>query len=200
MNTTTDTIYQAVQVPVPIPVHEDGLWRHVIRPLLDTMSDKMVFILVIYFIVLFAILVDLYTGVRRAKANNIARTSRAYRRTVNKFNRYYCLLLIASLIDFSCILVSAWEQVGFLNMPYLTWAAGVGLCLIELRSVWENTRLTQGNTPDPIEETARTLAKAATQAHDPEALIATLLKYLNASHQESTTDEHTTDDNHKGIK
>lgn len=158
--------------------HVDGGVLGALHKAWEGVADKMGMVLVIYFLVLFAVLVDLYTGIRRARLQGLARTSRAYRRTVNKVNRYYSLLLIASFIDMSCLLVSAWEQVGVLSMPYMTWLGGVGLCLIELRSVWENTRGEKGK--DDIEETARVLAKAVGQVRDPERLVDTMLKYINA--------------------
>lgn len=53
----------------------------------------------IYLMVLLAIMADLWSGVRKAKKNGIARSSYGFKRTVDKIARYYNVLLALTVVD-----------------------------------------------------------------------------------------------------
>ena len=53
----------------------------------------------IYLMVLLAIMADLWSGVRKAKKNGIARSSYGFKRTVDKIARYYNVMLALTLVD-----------------------------------------------------------------------------------------------------
>ena len=53
----------------------------------------------IYLMVLLAIMTDLWSGVRKAKKNGIARSSYGFKRTIDKIARYYNVMLALTVID-----------------------------------------------------------------------------------------------------
>jgi hypothetical protein len=53
----------------------------------------------LYLMVLFAIFTDLWSGVRKAKKNGIARSSYGFKRTIDKVARYYNVMLALTVID-----------------------------------------------------------------------------------------------------
>ena len=53
----------------------------------------------IYLMVLLAIMADLWSGVRKAKKNGIARSSYGFKRTIDKIARYYNVMLALTVID-----------------------------------------------------------------------------------------------------
>ncbi len=94
--------------------------------------------------VLAAILADLRSGIAKAKRNGEKRTSKGYRATVDKAGRYYLTLFAMTAID--CMIIAAavflrafsgWNIPPF---PLFTTAGAVGLAVIELKSIMENTR------------------------------------------------------------
>ena len=52
-----------------------------------------------YILVLLAVLADMVSGIRKARARGDATRSRALRRTVDKLARYYNVLIVLSVVD-----------------------------------------------------------------------------------------------------
>lgn len=103
----------------------------------------LVALVVEYLCVLLAVLVDLRSGVVRARREKRPRTSRGYRRTVEKASRYYMVLFALTIVDvmwmMSALLLResmGWQLPVF---PFVTTVGAVGLSLIEMKSVMENT-------------------------------------------------------------
>ena len=94
-----------------------------------------------YALVFLAVMADLWSGVRKARALGKARTSYGLRRTVEKMLKYYNLLLILSIID--CMqVVCTWyldTYYGFTipMVPIVTIIGAIGIGLIELKSIYE---------------------------------------------------------------
>lgn len=98
-----------------------------------------------YVCVLIAVIADLRSGVMKAKRIGESRTSSGYRRTVEKMSRYYVTLMALTVID--VLFVGA---VVFLEMtngpilpplPIFTTLGAVGLCMIEVKSIYENSQV-----------------------------------------------------------
>lgn len=95
----------------------------------------------IYVLVLFAILADLWSGVRKAKKKGIARTSYGFRRTVEKLAKYYNALLALTVID--CMQMAAiWYLETYYNykipmIPIVTIGGAIGIAAIEVKSIYE---------------------------------------------------------------
>lgn len=82
--------------------------------------------------ILFAVLIDLSTGIERAKKCKEKIKSHILRRTISKVVDYYRLLFFGILIDVLG-LTFVWY-----NLPYCTVLVAVGVVLIEAKSVLEN--------------------------------------------------------------
>ena len=82
--------------------------------------------------ILFAVLIDLSTGIERAKKCKEKIRSRILRRTISKVVDYYRLLFFGILIDVLG-LAFVWY-----NLPYCAVLVAVGVVLIECKSVIEN--------------------------------------------------------------
>lgn len=103
----------------------------IIEPLLVDAKRAVLILGVVLIAVLMAMVIDLVAGIRKAKKAGVARTSYGYRRTINKFCRYYTALLLSSLVDAVLIVGDIFDS------PYIACLVGVGLCFIEFKSWFE---------------------------------------------------------------
>lgn len=92
----------------------------------------------IYLLVILAVMVDLGTAIHYCKRAKIPIMSYKMRKTIDKLIRYFGLLFIASTIDTICFLVQIYDLTGFTSLPFMTGFAGILLCLIEAKSVFEH--------------------------------------------------------------
>lgn len=101
-------------------------------------------LLIDYAAVVAAILIDLRSGVLKARREGKRLTSRGYRRTVEKASRYLVTLLSLTVVD-SVVIVAAmlfratmgWSVPVF---PLFSTLGAIALALIEGKSVMENTQ------------------------------------------------------------
>lgn len=97
-----------------------------------------------YFVLLMAVLVDLRAGTMRARRRGERPTSRGYRRTVDKASRYMVTLLACTLVDVILVLSAVFLRynmdVRMLVFPFLTTFGSLAMCLIEVKSVMENSQ------------------------------------------------------------
>lgn len=103
-----------------------------------------VMLLIDYAAVVAAILIDLRSGVLKAKREGKPRTSKGYRQSVDKTSRYLITLLALSVIDSVVIMASmlfratmGWDILIF---PLFTTLGAIALTLIEGKSVMENVQ------------------------------------------------------------
>lgn len=99
--------------------------------------------------ILFAVLIDLTTGVERAKKCKERIKSHILRRTISKVVDYYRLLFFGILIDVLG-LAFVWY-----NLPYCAVIIAVGVVLIEAKSVLENYQKMKSaarNMPDVVRQ------------------------------------------------
>ena len=65
--------------------------------------EKLIVLLIIlfslYILILFMIGLDFWSGIRKAKKNNIVRSSYGFRRTVEKIKEYYNAMTALTIID-----------------------------------------------------------------------------------------------------
>jgi phage-related holin len=88
-------------------------------------------LLLIYAGVLLSMVIDLITGVRKAKAAGVARTSEGYKRSCEKAIKYFFPMMCLSCID---LMVST-----LLPLPVMTMAMGAFNIFCEWKSVMEKT-------------------------------------------------------------
>ena len=96
-----------------------------------------------YILVLLAVLADMVSGIRKARARGDATRSRALRRTVDKLARYYNVLIVLSVVDAMIIVAGFFARVveGYdvPTLPLLTLIGSVAIAAIEVKSVFEKS-------------------------------------------------------------
>ncbi len=109
-----------------------------------------------YVAVLAATLTDLISGICRSRREGMTVTSRRLRDTVRKLASYYFMLFALSGVDVMLVAAALGLRLcggeGYVAFPYLTVLGAVGECMIEARSVMENS----DRRPD-LRETLRML-------------------------------------------
>ena len=100
------------------------------------MISKLIVIGILWCAVLVSMVIDLYFGIRKAKQIDEARRSEGYRRSVEKFNHYFGMLLYAFIFD--AIVPSTYFFVfPFSAVPLVSLLATVALVFTEWKSVQE---------------------------------------------------------------
>lgn len=101
-----------------------------------------VILLLDFFAVMVATVVDLVSALRKAARMGVKRTSRGYRRTVDKLLRYFLTLIALSAVDLLLVIsmlslrsTMGWHLPVF---PLFTTVGAVAMTLIEAKSVMEN--------------------------------------------------------------
>lgn len=92
-------------------------------------------------IVFGAMIVDLISGLWKAKKNGKATRSKALRQSVSKIITYEGSLFICIGIDSLLYLCEFWKFVTFIDLtqtPVFVLLCGIFLCFVEFRSVMEN--------------------------------------------------------------
>jgi len=95
-----------------------------------------------YTSVVFSALIDLWSGMRKAKRMGIKRTSHGLRRTVSKLSSYLVLMAMLTGIDIAIVLSCLFLSHNGMSVPppflWLTSLGAAGHILIEAISVLEN--------------------------------------------------------------
>lgn len=107
------------------------------------------FIFICAIAILFAVLIDLSTGVERARKCKEKIKSRILRRTVSKLIDYYRLLFFGVIIDVLG-LIFVWY-----SAPYCTVLIALGVVAVEAKSVLENYQKMKSaarNMPDVVRQ------------------------------------------------
>ena len=117
-----------------------------IKNLTDDFFDGFAIAIIVYALcyvfVLLAIIGDLISGVRKAKAAGEARTSEGFKRTIEKIAKYYNMLFAVSILDaFVLMMLYVLQLKGWLPsiplFPIFTVIGGCYLAFVEARSVGE---------------------------------------------------------------
>lgn len=86
----------------------------------------------LWFLVIFAVLIDLWDAIYTARKLNIKVHSHKLRMTVNKMGEYWRIMLLGFVFDLIGVIFP------FYAYPYLSILICVGIVLIEMKSVWEH--------------------------------------------------------------
>lgn len=134
----------------------------------------------LYFLVIIAIVADLWSGVRKAKINGVVRSSTGYRRTIDKISRYYNVLLALTVVD-AMQMSSIWYLDTYYHydrlpmFPFITLVGAIGLCLIEIKSIYE-----KAEDKVRIENVTALAGKIVTNKDDISAIVKAVVTYMNA--------------------
>lgn len=103
---------------------------------------KLLIVGVLWGLLSFAIAIDFFSGVRKAKRSNTLRTSIGYRQTVNKVMQYYSFMSFALLFDIIIMFVLSSFGVEDLRvLPFASIVCCSFLIFIEASSVFEKTEI-----------------------------------------------------------
>ena len=132
---------------------------------------------VVMVIVLMAMVIDLLSGINKARQNGKMRTSWGLKRTVSKFIMYEGSLLIAAGVD---VLMHASHLYDLLHLdairgvPFVTCLVGAFLCVVEFMSVHESADV---KTKKEWADTARLIG----QVVERDALVDVIKDAIKAS-------------------
>lgn len=90
--------------------------------------------------VVIAIMLDLASGLRKAKLMGEARSSYAYERTTTKLMRNGSVVLIMAMIDVMLFFGHLWKIIGLdllANVPVVTFTASAWMCFVQAVSIRE---------------------------------------------------------------
>ena len=97
--------------------------------------------LLMYVIILALIFADLFAGVRKAKARGEYRTSKGYKRTIDKIARYFNMTFAMSLVDVVQLSIVFFlyyfYRVDIWMIPWFTLFATGYVGWVEVHSIWE---------------------------------------------------------------
>lgn len=142
-------------------------------------------IFVLYICVLFFVIVDLISGVRKAKERGELRTSTGYKRTVDKLARYYTSLICLTVMDIAQMMF-VWlldTHYGF-NIPLLPIVTGfgaIGLMAIEFKSIREKAdEKGQKNT----QEIVKLVTEVLKNTSNPSGIVEAVNNYMEGDKHE----------------
>ena len=135
-------------------------------------------------IVLFAICIDLGSGLYKAKLRNEIRTSQALKRTLSKFIAYEGGMMIATGVDILLHISRLWSVIGvnvFEEVPMVTCLVGVFLLIVEFLSVREKA---DQKTKNKMDEAASVLGDVLSKDTVKSALETMIRKAIEESGKE----------------
>lgn len=137
---------------------------------------------IVYVLVFIVIMLDLVSGLMKAKRRGRLRSSYALRKTVDKLVRYFSMLLVITAIDaVQMLAISQLDKTTCLTwpvLPFLTFFAAMFVGFIELKSIYENSdEKEQARIEDAADDLGKMIAKL------PE-VIEELKKYRSKSKDE----------------
>ena len=132
-----------------------------INDLMFFIAVRICIVLVCWLFMVFACLVDFWSGTTTAKALGEKLMSHGFRRTIVKVGDYVRVLLFALMFDMLGSFLS------FYKVPFATILCAISIMLIEGRSVIENSRRKKAHAAD-IPDIVKQIVQAATakQGHD----------------------------------
>lgn len=150
----------------------------------------------LYMMVLLAIMADLWSGVRKAKKNGIARSSYGFKRTVDKIARYYNVLLALTVVD-AMQMGSLWYLEKYYSynwpiFPVVTLIGAIGICLIEIKSIYEKSE-----DKVRIENVVNMTGKIITNKDDISEIVKAVVEYMNQPDTKPSTGTIETEINNK---
>ena len=107
------------------------------------LATALLLIIIEYTGVLLAIIADLASGLRKARAKRIPRTSRALRRTIDKIARYFNALFALTILDgmiiAGIVYLRTTDVATFPIIPLFSMLGAIALTIIEIKSICEKT-------------------------------------------------------------
>lgn len=125
--------------------------------ILRSISGMLSIIVIACTVVLFAMIIDLISGVNKAKLRGEARSSFALKRSLSKFISYEGGMLIGACVDILIHFSNIYKLFHLDNIygvPIVMCIVGVFLCIVEWRSIREKADEKTRNELEKIEQVA----------------------------------------------
>ena len=133
------------------------------------------------------VMADLWSGVRKAKKNGVARSSYGFKRTVEKLGRYYNVMFALMVVDsmhMTCIwYLNSFHGYNLIFFPFITLLGSIGLSLIELKSIYEKAEDKQR-----FHEAGALISAIAKKRTDIEEIERLVNEYLNQKNKDEKKD------------
>ena len=135
--------------------------------ILTSFRAPLLIVTFVYIAVLLFIALDLWAGIRKAKARGEYRSSYGLRKTVTKIAGYYNMLLVITVIDALQIVAITVLQVNLPAFPFFTLAGALFVGFIELKSIYEKNDAKQ---KAKVQEAAVLLSQIIEKSKDSDTL------------------------------
>ena len=126
---------------------------------------------------------DFWSGIRKAKKNNIVRSSYGFRRTVEKIKEYYNAMTALTIIDAMQVSVIWYLETYYLYsipmFPFVTLLGAIGLSAIEVKSIYEKAEDKQR-----FHEAGTLITSIAKNRTDIEEISKSVAEYLQKNPKE----------------
>lgn len=137
----------------------------------------------LYILVFFMIGADFWSGIRKAKKNGIVRSSYGFRRTVEKIKEYYNAMIALTIID-AMQVTALWYLETYYKyeipmFPFVTLVGAIGLCIIEIKSIYE-----KADDKQRFHEAGALLTSIAKNRTDIEEISKSVAEYLQKNPKE----------------
>ncbi len=140
----------------------------------------------LYIGILFMIAADFWSGIRKAKKNNIVRSSYGFRRTVEKIKEYYNAMIALTIID-AMQITSLWYletyyQYSIPMFPFVSLIGAIGLSIIEIKSIYEKAEDKQR-----FHEAGALISQIAKNRTDVDNIAKSIAEYLKDNSNEDNS-------------
>lgn len=132
------------------------------------LSHKVVVLAIIYTLVLLFIFLDLWSGIRKAKAKKEFISSFGFRRTISKIARYFNMLFAVTIIDVIVMLAIFEAKLSIPIVPFFTFAAAFFIGIIEIKSIYEKA---EQKDKAKVAEAAKIITQVLKDADNKEAIL-----------------------------
>lgn len=140
----------------------------------------------IYLMVLLLIGADLWSGVRKAEKRGEAKSSYAYRKTIDKIARYYNALIALTVVDV-LQMGGIWYLDNYYDyhwpvFPLITLCGAIGIGLVEIKSIFEKA---EDKVKFEYQQVGILASELAKSKADPAEIARAIVDYINSGKEES---------------
>lgn len=128
-------------------------------------------------LVIVAILIDLWDALYTAKSTGERVRSRKLRITMNKVGEYWRYIFLGFLLDCLCCCFS------FYSLPFMAILFGVGLIVVEAKSMFEHSRRRKSHTAN-LPDLLKKIISAST-SQEAEKILKNITEYINDKEKET---------------
>lgn len=143
--------------------------------IMELLVSQSIYLILIYVAAIAFVALDLWSGVRKAKANGIASMSYGFRETLKKLAGYFNWMLIVGVLDFLLLISPAYDVLKFLPaFPYASLFGAIVVGLIELKSVRE-----KAEDKKQFKEAGKMIADVVRHKDNPAEMVESIMNFLD---------------------